>query len=173
MELTPKMVQYLAHEEGMVLQAYLDSENVWTWALGVTNRSGHRVYPRYWNNPQSLEHCVDVSVWLIKNEYWPAVDKALPPGATEAQAAAALGFHWNSGRFPKYAKNFAKSVEIRNKGDLDERRAREQDLWFKGKWPPNLDCPVYPVRGFERPRPDFSRGKYQNILPLITAALKK
>ena len=172
MQLTPKMIAYLAHEEGLVQQAYLDSGNVWTWALGVTNASGHQVYPRYWNNQQSLEHCIDVSVWLIKNKYWPAVDAALPNLATEAQGAAALGFHWNSGKFPKYAKDFSKSVEIRNKGLLDDRRKREQKLWYKGEWPP-LACPVYPVRGYDKPRPDFGQGKYQDILPLIVAALKK
>ncbi len=172
MLLTPKVIAYLAHEEGLVQEAYLDSGNVWTWALGVTNRSGHEVYPRYFHNPQSLEHCVDVSVWLIKNKYWPAVAAALPVNATEAQAAAALGFHWNSGRFPKYAGNFSKSVEIRNKGLLDDRRSREQVLWYGGKWPA-LNCPVYPVTGGEHPRPRFSGGKYQDILPLITAALQK
>jgi hypothetical protein len=88
-------------------------------------------------------------------------------------AAAALSFHWNSGRFPRYAGNFAKSAEIRNGGDLDARRAREQRLWFRGEWPPNLNCPIYPVTGLLKPRPNFRKGKYVNLLPQIEAALKK
>lgn len=110
---------------------------------------------------------------MIKNKYWPAVDKALPKNATEAQAAAALGFHWNSGRFPRYAGDFSKSVVIRNGGDLDDRRKREQDLWYRGIWPANLNCPIYPVTGLVKPRPNFRKGKYINILPQITAALSK
>lgn len=40
-KLTPRIVAAIAHEEGLVLEAYRDSVGVWTWALGVTNASGH------------------------------------------------------------------------------------------------------------------------------------
>lgn len=154
--LTPRVVAYLAHEEGLCLEAYKDGGGVWTWALGVTNRSGHKVFPRYKDNPQSIERCFEVSTWLIKEKYLPAVVKA-SPNLTESQLAAALSFHWNSGRYPDYAEDFSKSVEIRNRGDLDKRRKTEQELYYEGKWP-SLLCPIYPVSK-KTYQPIFSKGQ--------------
>lgn len=170
MELTPKVVAYLAREEGLCTEAYKDSEGIWTWALGVTNASGHQVFPRYKDNPQDLQKCFDVSVWLLREKYLPTVlraDKTL----TEPQLAAALSFHWNSGRFAKYAGDFSRSVEIRNRGDLDARRKREQDLYYKGIWP-SLRCPIYPVSK-KSYSPVFSKGQMIDPLPYIIEALKK
>lgn len=156
LDLTPKVVAYLAREEGLCTEAYKDSGGIWTWALGVTDASGHKV-GRYKDNPQPIDKCFAVSIWLIKNKYLPAVSEALGSGATEAQLAAALSFHWNSGKFPQYSKNFAKAVEIRNKGLLDARRKREQDLYYKGIWP-DLRCPIYPV-SHKTYAPIFNQGK--------------
>lgn len=167
-ELTAKVIAYLAREEGLCTEAYKDGGGVWTWALGVTDASGHKVYPRYKDNPQDLQRCFDVSIWLIKERYLPAV-LAAAPNLTEPQLAAALSFHWNSGRFPKYANDFSKSVEIRNKGTLDARRKREQDLYYKGVWP-SLKCPIYPV-SHSSYNPVFSKGQMIDPLPYINKAL--
>lgn len=163
MELTPKIVAYIASEEGLCKEAYKDGGGVWTWALGVTNASGHEVYPRYKDKPQDLAHCFDVSVWLLKEKYLPAIVRA-SPSLNEAQLAAALSFHWNTGRYPKYADDFSRSTEIRNKGALDKRRAREQALFYKGVWP-SLKCPIYPVS--KKYSPVFNKATVVDPLPFI------
>jgi Phage-related lysozyme (muraminidase) len=167
-EITPRVVAYLASEEGICDEAYLDTGKIWTWALGVTNASGHQVYPRYKDNPQSLDKCFAVSIWLIRNRYLPAVVESLPQNATEAQLAAALSFHWNSGKFPLYSKDFSKAVEIRNKGLLDDRRLREQKLYYEGTWP-SLKCSVYPV-SHKTYNPMFSKATRIDPLPFIQKA---
>ena len=166
--LTPRVIAYLAREEGLCTEAYKDSVGVWTWALGVTDASGHKVFPRYKDNPQDLQKCFDISIWLIKNKYLPAV-LAAGKGLNEAQLAAALSFHWNSGRYPKYVNDFARSVEIRNSGTLDARRKREQALYYEGKWP-SLLCPVYPVSR-KTYTPIFSKGQMVDPMPYIVKAL--
>lgn len=163
MELTPRVVAYVASEEGLCKEAYKDSKGIWTWALGVTNDSGHQVYPRYKDNPQTLERCFEVSVWLLKEKYLPTILKG--PELNEAQLAAALSFHWNSGRYLSYKDDFSKSVEIRNKGLLDARRKREQDLYYKGIWP-SLKCPVRAV-SHKTYQPIWSKATVINPLDFI------
>ncbi|MDR6954205.1 GH24 family phage-related lysozyme (muramidase) [Ancylobacter sp. 3268] len=87
----------LASHEGLVRQAYRDSEGVWTWSIGVTSASGHDV-TRYIGRPQALEHCLAVYVWLLERRYAPAVRDAFRGRVlTQAQFAAALSFHYNTG----------------------------------------------------------------------------
>jgi lysozyme len=163
MRLTPKIAAYVAHEEGMVREAYLDSRNVWTWALGVTNASGHLVHPRYLDNPQPLERCVAVSVWLMERKYLPAVARAFAGhDLAEHEIAAALSFHWNTGKIET-----ADWVELWRDGDRAEaridfmawrkpreiikRRTRERDLFFDAAWPEDMRCPVWSVNRAHRP----------------------
>lgn len=168
MELTPRVIAYLAREEGLCTEAYKDTGGIWTWALGVTDKSGHKVL-RYKDNPQPLDKCFAVSIWLIKEKYLPAVLDSISSDLTESQLAAALSFHWNSGRFPQYAKDFSKAVEIRNRGLLDGRRKREQDLYYKGIWP-SLRVPVYPV-SHKTYNPITSQAQLIDPIPWITKAL--
>lgn len=179
MKLTPKVVAYLAHEEGLVLEAYKDGGGVWTWALGVTNASGHEVYPRYLDRPQTLERCLEVSVWLMNNRYLPAVRKAFDTFVlTEAQIAAALSFHWNTGAIltAQWVQEFVhgKPTSARkdimawsSHGVLTERRKREQALFFDGKWPSPMLCPVYPVR-LPSHTPDFRHPHMTDLMPALT-----
>jgi lysozyme len=178
-DLTPRIVAYVASEEGLVREAYKDSSNVWTWALGVTNMSGHEVYPRYKDSPQSIERCIEVSVWLMRNHYLPAVLDAFKGASlTEAQLAAALSFHWNTGAIKRTdwvrmwrsgdatgARKFLVSHYL-NGGVLKKRREKEAALFFSGVWPADMRVPVYPVR---KPsyQPDFRRGEMIDIVPLI------
>jgi lysozyme len=167
MQLTPRVIAYLASEEAVCQEAYLDSGNVWTWALGVTNASGHQVFPRYKDNPQDLQKCFDVSVWLIREKYLPVVLNA-GKELTEPQLAAALSFQWNSGKYAKYADDFSRSVEVRNRGILDKRRLREQNLYYKGEWP-SLRCPLYPVS--KSYKPVWNKGTLIDPIPYIIKAL--
>ena len=176
--LTPRVVAYLAHEEGLVREAYLDSVKVWTWALGVTNASGHQVYPRYKDKPQSLQHCLEVSIWLMRERYLPPVLRAFDGfDLTEAQLAAALGFHWNTGAIGRatWVKNYCDGdveaahgaiLNWSSGGLLTARRKREQALFFDGIWPADMRVPVYPVR---KPSytPDFRHGERRDLMPVL------
>jgi len=183
-KLTTKAVLYTASLEGMVQEMYLDSEGIATWALGVTNKSGHQVNPRYKDNPQPLQKCCDASVWLMRNTYLPPVLKAFGDyELNEAQLAAALSFQWNTGAIGKTdwvgmvkagdmsgAKRFLKSHYL-NDGDLTSRRFSEAALFFDGMWP-SLLVPIYPVR---KPnyKPNISLGRRVELTPYIERALVK
>jgi lysozyme len=170
MELTPKVVNFLASLEGLVLEAYKDSVGVWTAFLGVTNQSGHEVYPRYKDNPQSMEKALEVSIWLLRTKYLPAVVKAFPNGLNEAQLAAALSFHWNTGAISRVdlPEDF---MHWTSHGSLTNRRQMELDLFTKGQWPKDMTVPIYPVN---KPSysPSFRKGKRVDLTAEITAALK-
>lgn len=182
-ELTPKAVAYSLSEEGMVREAYKDNTGVWTWAGGVTNASGHEVYPRYLDKVQTLEKCLEVTIWLMRERYLPAVRKAFAGHElTEAQLAAAVSFHWNTGAItntgwvrdvlagkPISARSFLISHYLNN-GTLAARRKREAALFFDGVWPASLLCPVYPVR---KPSytPNWGKAERIDLLPQITQAL--
>lgn len=183
MKLTPKAVAYVAHEEGLVLEAYKDSVGVWTWALGVTDASGHEVHPRYLDKPQPIERCLEVSIWLLRERYLPAVNKAFAGiDLTEAQLAAALSFQWNTGAIattswvklfldgkPRSARQFLETHYLNN-GTLAERRTREAALFFEGKWPAPMLCPVYPIK-LPSHTPDFRRGVQTDLLPMLAQIL--
>jgi len=47
------MLEVISHE-GIVPEAYKDSKGIWTWGIGVTSASGHKVFPRYVDNPQTI-----------------------------------------------------------------------------------------------------------------------
>lgn len=172
--LTPKGVAYLGMEEGLTLEAYRDTGNVWTWALGVTDASGHKV-SRYIDNPQSLEKALEISVWLIREKYLPAVEKAFKGDLDEAQTAAALSFHWNTGAISRaqWVKDFNSGnrtaayngfLQWTSRGLLEARRKRERELFFNGIWPTDLRANVYPV-GKPGYRPMISKAKRVDLLP--------
>jgi lysozyme len=176
--LTPRAVAYIAHEEGLVAEAYLDNANprVWTWALGVTNASGHEVYPRYKDKPQSLAKCVEVSVWLLRNKYVPQVVRAFAGHAlTDNQLAAAISFNWNTGAiltaswvrlFKEGKRDEARAAFLswRKPASIMGRRKREADLFFDGTWPADMRCPVWSVA-----KPSYSPkgARAVDILPMI------
>lgn len=178
--LSPRVIAYCAHEEGLVLEAYKDSVNVWTWALGVTNASGHQVHPRYLDNPQSVERCLEVSIWLMAERYLPPVMRAFAGcPMDEAKWAAALSFHWNTGAIGRatWAQDYAAGDRMNarrnimnwsSRGLLTKRRATERALFFDGVWP-DLTVPVFPVRkpGYT---PDFARAKQIDLLSILEAA---
>jgi lysozyme len=156
--LTARVALEIIGHEAIVREAYKDSVGVWTWAIGVTNKSGHTVYPRYKDNPQTIEHCVEVYLWLLRAKYIPDVVRAFDGFLlTEAQFAAALSFHYNTGAILKAewvrkvkAGDLAGArtaiMNYRRPPEIVGRREKERDLFFDGKWSQDGLVTVYPVR---------------------------
>lgn len=171
MHVTHRVAMEIACPEAVVRQAYFDSVGVLTWSVGLTSATGHRV-DRYLNNPQPLQHCLDVYVWALKNYARQVQDIFADHPLTEAQFAAALSFHWNTG-----AIRASSWVDRWKRGDMAEaerrfktwnkaggkvssglvaRRDHEADLLFRGIWANDGTMTEYPVTASNRP--DFRRG---------------
>lgn len=179
-DLTVNAVNYCGTEEGIVLEAYKDSGGVWTWAMGVTNASGHQVYPRYLDKPQPLQDCVNVSVWLMRQTYLPAVLRAFTGYAlAENELAAALSFQWNTGAIENTswvgmvksgdragAEKFLRTHYL-NGGTLQGRRDSEANLFFKGVWPVSAMSPQYPVS-----KPSYSPSWGKAVMVDLRTAIK-
>lgn len=184
MQLTPKIVAYIGHVEGMVQEAYKDGGGVWTWAMGVTNASGRIIYPTYKDNPQSMEECIKGSIDLMKNHYLPAVERVFQGHElTEVQIAAALSFQWHFGAISKagwvvdwcQGKPTSAKVNFLQWTDHGRALARakiEQAMFFDGVWPADIRCPVYPV---SKPSytPAFAKAKLVDLLPQITTIMNQ
>lgn len=154
-ELTPRIVGELLAHEGLVPEAYRDSRGVWTWSVGITSASGHRV-ERYRDNPQSLGRCLEVFVWLLTTRYLPAVLAAF--GAFEPEEhhlAAALSFHWNTGAVARavWLKRFLAGdsgargamLDWRRPPEVLPRRRKERDLFFDARWSGDGSALLYEV----------------------------
>lgn len=157
LSLTPKVALEIVGHEAIVPEAYKDSGGVWTWGIGVTNASGHNI-DRYKDNPQPIERCLEVYLWLLREKYIPSVVKAFQGFIlTEAQFAAALSFHYNTGAISR-AGWIAKAkdgdlsgarrafMEWRKPPEIIERRQKECDLFFDGRWSQDGKATVYDVR---------------------------
>lgn len=180
--LTARTAAELVGHEAIVLEWYLDSENVGTWGIGVTNASGHNV-DRYKDNPQTIGRCLEVYIWLLGNNYIPDVRKAFAGcKLTEAQFAAALSFHYNTGAIlrtdwvelwksgnSKAARDFLETHYL-NGGDLKERRWKEAALFFDGRWAGNGTALVIPVA---KPsyKPSFKRAERIDVMPMLQGLL--
>lgn len=156
--LTERVCLELLHHEAIVQEAYRDSVGVWTWGVGVTSASGHHV-ERYKDNPQTVERCLEVFVWLLRTRYAREVRDAFHARAlSEAQFAAALSFHWNTGSIGRatWVREFldgssdalvrASFLQWRNPPEIRPRRAAEAALFFSDKWAGDGMTTVYPVR---------------------------
>lgn len=180
--LTPRVALELIGHEAIVLEAYKDSVGVWTWGIGVTSASGHAVFPRYKDNPQTVERCLEVYIWLLREKYISAVEKAFAGcKLTEAQFAAALSFHYNTGAIGKAdwvtrfrAGDIAAAklgiMHWRKPPEVIPRRTKERDLFFDGKWSSDGKATVYPVK---KPSytPDWGRAKRIDVKAVIEGML--
>lgn len=138
------MIELVSHE-GIVREAYKDSKGIWTWGIGVTDASGHKVL-RYKDNPQSIAKVVEIFKWLVETKYLPDVLKAFEGyELSEEQLAAAVSFHYNTGAIKKasWVKSFKAGNMARAKVQIMDwkkpveiipRRMKERDLFFDGKW---------------------------------------
>ena len=155
--LTPRIVLELLAHEGIVPEAYRDSQGIWTWSIGITNASGHQVYPRYRDKPQTLDHCLGVFMWLLRERYLPAVLKTFGEHElAEHELGAALSFHYNTGAIAR-----AEWCRLYLRGDREgaaraflnwsrppaiiPRRKRERDLFFDGTWSADGSARLYSV----------------------------
>ena len=154
--LTPRLIGEILQHEGLAREAYRDSVGVWTWSVGITDASGHKV-ARYRDNPQTIERCIEVFVWLLETRYLPAVLAAFGGFEPEEhQLAGALSFHYNTGAIARasWLKRFLEGdTETASKAILDwrrpvvilPRRRRERDLFFDAKWSGDGKVAVYEV----------------------------
>ena len=183
--ITPKVAMELIHHEAIVLEAYKDSVGVWTWGVGVTDNSGHRV-GRYKDNPQSLTRVIEVFEWLVRERYLPKVTQTMGD-LNEHQLAAAVSFHYNTGRIHRasWVQKFLAGDEVgARKGimawnkaggkvskGLTIRREKERDLFFDGKWTHDGKALVIPVR---KPsyQPNFRGAERVDIRDAVKKALK-
>ena len=164
--LTPRILGEILQHEGLAREAYRDSVGVWTWSVGITDASGHKV-ARYRDNPQTIGRCLEVFVWLLETRYLPAVLAAFGPFEPEEhQLAGALSFHYNTGAIGRasWLKRFLDGdVEAAREAILDwrrppeilPRRRRERDLFFDAKWTGDGKMAVYDVSkpGYRPVRP--------------------
>ncbi len=106
----------VAAHEAVVRQTYKDSVGKNTWAVGMTNATGHRVGAIN-RNPAPLQHCMNVYAWALKN-YAAGVYRAFAGHKlTKAQFAAALSFHWNTGAIER-----ASWVKLWKQGKKEEAK---------------------------------------------------
>lgn len=179
--ITPRAAAETAGHEAIVREWYRDSKGIGTWGIGVTNASGHKV-DRYKDNPQTIEHVLAIYIWLLRENYAPAVRKAFAGHAlTEAQFAAALSFQyntgkilvaswptlWKAGQIEAAERSF---MEWRNPPEIVERRQKECDLFFDGIWSGDGTVRVLGVR---KPsyQPDFRSRERIDALPIFERLL--
>lgn len=180
MKLTPKIIAAIAHEEGLVLEAYKDSVGVWTWALGVTGESGHQVFPRYVDKPSTVEKALEVSIWLLENRYMPTVRKAFDGyDLNEHQLAGALAFHWNTGAIARASwvkywkaglpdKACSAYLSWAKPASIVPRRKRDAALFFDGVWPADMRATIWNVA---KPSYHPKGGRLVDILPMLQAIM--
>jgi GH24 family phage-related lysozyme (muramidase) len=175
--LTIKGAQELICHEAIVPEWYLDSEGIGTWSVGLTKASGIDVI-KYKDNPAPISECLSAFVGRLKAIYIPDVLKAFEGKAlSEAQFAAAVSFHYNTGAIKRadwvksfMAGNVAKArgeiMNWRSPASIIERRGKERDLFFDGKWSNDGTALIYAV----------SKPSYQPVKPVrrsIVADLAK
>lgn len=141
----------VASHEALVRQTYKDSVGVLTWCVGMTNATGHTV-ERYIGRPQTVQHCMNIYAWALRNYAEHVYDVFAGHNLTKEQLAGILSFTWNLGggnlRKASWVKHFKagrmkdaeRTFKLWNKAGgkrsegLANRRAKEADLIFRGKW---------------------------------------
>jgi GH24 family phage-related lysozyme (muramidase) len=181
--LTERTLLEIAEHEGLVLEAYRDSVGVWTWGFGVTDASGHSV-GRYRKNRSTIERAVEVYEWLLRTKYLPEVERAFRGRElTEAQLAAALSFHWNTGAIGR--ADWVKSVLAGNPNrawsefmnysrprEVIDRRKAERALFFDGRWSGDGVVLIY-EEVHQNGTPRWSSARQIDIKDEVRAALAR
>lgn len=177
--LTMRVLLETIEHEAIVREAYKDSVGVWTWSVGLTAAAG--VDPlAYKDKPAPLSECLAAFVTRVRRKYLVEVQKAFAGRSlTEAQLAAALSFHWNTGAIGKadwVASWMAGNATVARKefmnwsspASIVPRRTKERDLFFDGKWAQTGMSTVYPVS-----KPSYSPawGKAQRVNVTVDLAL--
>ena len=154
MQLTPRILAYVASEEAIGLSAYLDPKGIWTWSLGIAESGGNAVR-QYRDNPQPLEACLQAAIALLQTGFVPVLAKAFAGQAlAEHQIAGALSFAWRNGPGNLLTAQWVKDVlagrptsarasfmQWTDHGRQLARATRERDLFFDARWPADQsDC---------------------------------
>lgn len=182
-QVTEKTMLEIIEHEGIILEMYKDSVGVETWGVGVTDKSGHDV-TRYKDNPSTLQRALEVYEWLLRTRYLPAVLAAFKPyPLTEHELAAALSFHWNTGRIgsadwvqsAKAGKKDQAKREFMNWSSPREiigRRKCERDLFFDGRWTSDGMVTIYQRVRKPSYTPDWGSAKQVDIRADLRAAIE-
>lgn len=172
MEITYQVALEIASHEAIVRQTYYDSKKVPTWSVGLTSATGH-VVERYWKKPASLEHCLRVYVWALDNYAFEVREAFKGFTLTEAEFAAALSFHWNTGKIKvaSWVKTFRAGnktlarkqfMQYNKPAEIVGRRTAEAELLFEGKWSNKGTITEY-TRVKENGQIDWSSARKINI----------
>lgn len=175
--ITPRIAAELISHEGIVREAYKDSVGVWTWGIGVTDASGHKV-DRYIDNEQTLARVFEIFEWLLREKYMPPVVEAFKGRPlSEEQLGAALSFHYNTGGIKraswvqswlakKYTISHRQFMNWKRPPEIIPRRQGERDLFFDSVWSNDGTTTEYPV---SKPsyRPNFRAGRRVHIMPIL------
>ena len=180
MTLTPRVALEVAHHEGLVREAYRDSVGVWTWSVGITSASGHKV-ERYIGAPQPLERCLEVWLWVLERYAEDVREAFAGHELREHEFAAALSFHWNTGAIHR-----AKWVQHWKAGDVARarraflnwkrppeilpRRKAERALFFEGRWSGDGTLTEY-TRLTATKTPDWSSAKRIDVRETVARLL--
>lgn len=187
--LSERILLEVAEHEGLVLEAYKCSAGVLTWGFGVTAASGHGVL-RYDTTKggarSTITRAVEIFEWLLRTTYLPQVRAAFRGRElTEAQLAAALSFHWNTGAIGQadWVQSFLLGrrerawTEFMNWSrprEIIPRRKAERALFFDGRWSQDGVITIYDRVNPREPRnPDWRTARQIDIRDEVRAALAK
>lgn len=184
-KITERILLEIIEHEAIVPEAYKDSTGVWTWGIGVTSASGHKVYPRYRKKPSTLKRCIEVYEWLLREKYLPEVLAAFgDTELSEEQLGAALSFHWNTGAIGRadWVKSFcagqrgAAFREFMNWSKPREilaRRKAERNLFFVFLWAQDGFATVYEnVSTGPRANPVWGSARRLDIRPIVREVMR-
>ena len=171
--ITDKILTFIAAEEAIVREAYLDAVGVWTWGVGVTAATGVDVLA-YKDRPVCVQTCLAAFRTQLSARYLPEVLQAFEGFQwTEHQLGAALSFHYNTGAIGRAGwvqaalegseDAEARFMEWRKPSSIRPRRRAECALFFRGLWPENTAIKVF---GVKKPSycPDYA--SYRTVLLL-------
>lgn len=178
--ITPRIAMEIIGHEAIVRQAYKDSVGKWTWSVGLTNATGHRV-TRYINKPATLERCLEVYVWALNNYANDVREVFAGFPLTEYQFGAAVSFHWNTGRIRRasWVKHLKEGrmdrvedafMEWKRPPEIVGRRRKECNLLLRGEWDGDGTAIEY-TRVRKSYVPDWSSGVTVEVRHIIERIL--
>lgn len=156
-EVTERVALEILHHEAIVREAYKDSVDVWTWGVGQTAASGINPLD-YKDKPAELRVVLAAFVKSLRDRYVPPVVSAFRGAPlTEAQFAAALSFHYNTGAIGRASwvqyflagatetVQYQSFMDWRKPAAIIPRREAEANLLFYGTWSQDGTVAEYPV----------------------------
>lgn len=161
--------------EGICLEPYLDSVNVWTIGIGRTNHDGKD--PRDFGTI-TVADAITLFKQDIKKYEAPVNDLNLPLKQHQFDALVSACYNFGEGNLRKLARNrtvdqIGDALILYNKPpEIIPRRRREQVLYKTGRYH-CLDgkVPVFPVG--PNARPQYSKARRVDIRPYFEPAIEE